>query len=136
MESRLIWQIGGLSLESNAFNISLERVFAQIMIKSLSSVEAQERMNKLAEEYLEIKRINWKNPYQFYRGTGIVTNIGLGMNGTWLEIDFSDRNSLLQDINKTKPIRYYTHNVDTLEEKDALIFLFDKWVNYSRELIK
>lgn len=113
------------------FRIDLDWNFAREMVQSRIPAERQVRMNALANE--ELKRLggNWSNPYSFYEDSCFVSQIYTGQNGVWLSTNHKIIDSLIK-CEKSEPIIYDSHNVDTSHQAHVLMVLFDKWIKYSR----
>ncbi|MEK6928221.1 MAG: hypothetical protein AABX11_07345 [Nanoarchaeota archaeon] len=130
---KLIWQprfCGG-----SDFMIYLDAEFARRMIKSPVPEATRTRMNKLANEDLERFSISWTDIYLFHEGSGFVKEIHLGRGGVWLSTSSNNVDSLLRNAPLRKPIEYHSHNVRTIDQAYAFMYLVDKWVNYSDAMI-
>lgn len=113
------------------FGVYLDKNFARDMIQSTVSNERQRRMNGLANEELRSLKINWLDPYLFYKDSCFVSQFNIGQNGVWLATDRHAINDLLSEEKSVKPIEYNSHNVDFPSQAYVLMRLFDKWVEYA-----
>ncbi len=112
------------------FGVDLDWDFAREMIQARVPEEKQARMNALANEELKTLRTNWLDPYSFHEGSCFVKQIYLGQNGIWLSTNHQTIVHLIKG-DKSEPVRYNSHNVDTSHQAYVLMVLFDKWINYS-----
>lgn len=132
MIDKIVWQPYGLWGHSYDFGVLMDEDFAREMIRLELPEGRQTRTNELGNDELQRREINWKNPYQFHENTAFVEGFYLGMNGVWLAIEsYTTREDLLKDEGKGSPIKYFSHNVDTLKQRNALLNLMDMWVHFS-----
>ncbi len=132
MVDRIVWQPFGLWGEKQDFSALMDEDFAREMIRLKLPEGRQESMNELANKELQRMQVNWRHPYQFHEDTAFVEQIYLGQNGVWLAIEsYTIRTDLLKKVGTGKPIRYLSHNVDILKQRNDLLNLMDLWVHYS-----
>jgi hypothetical protein len=129
---KIIWQ-PEFFLEHD-FKIYLDSEFARTMIQSSISFDRQQRMNVIGNDELQRRGINWKDPFHFHQDSCFIDQFYIGRNGVWLATDYHSRDSLMSFNAFVKPIEYHSHNVDTAQEKIALMRLVDIWVKYSEIL--
>lgn len=132
-QKKVIWQPVAIYQPSMEFGILLDRDFSKDMLESKTTQENQDRLQKLANEYI-MKRFKLihLNPYIFREDSCFVKQIHLGSNGKWLCVDTTyDR--IPTDVHKGL-IPYLSHNIDNSIDAYGLIALVDMWVTYSKIL--
>lgn len=128
---RIIWQPFSLYQPSFDFGIKLDRTFAKEMISTRIPQEAQRAMIDQARETAERFRFNYPEVLDFHEDTCLVAGFYIGNGGTWLTADKYDREKLMDDSQREKPLEYHSHNVDSSREAIALMALVDHWAEYS-----
>src|SRR3989338_2243666 len=109
MRGKIIWQPHfGPKCD---LSVDLDRFFAREMIDARILLTKQNRMNQLASEQLKRLNENLLEPYIFHEDSCFVSQFNLGYNGVWLAAD--GVRDLIQPREEEKPIKYYSHNVDT-----------------------
>lgn len=130
MPNKILWQPVGLYQPGFDFSVLLDRDLASLMLEIELSPAKKDGMNRLGCETLG--RLNYANhsPFEFFGNSCFVTQISLGRVGIWLAVDRTNgRNPL--EIYKNDPIIYSSHNSDTSRDANALMSLFDLWIEYS-----
>ena len=129
----IIWQPTPLYQPHHDFEILLNRQFAGEMLETRLSTKDQNRMNELGSDVTRRLKYPGSHPYIFHKSTAFVSQITLnGTRGTWLESE--NIFGKAPDSSKEKPIRYTTHNSDSLFDISGLLSLFDLWISYSDTL--
>lgn len=129
MVDKIIWQPEFIF--EHDFKVLLNRDFAKEMIKAKMPDGMERRMNQLANEKLKELGVHWLNPYTFHGDSCFLSQIYLGQNGLWLSTSYRDIEDLGRDNIPSKPVEYYTHNVDMLSQAYHLMRMFDMWIHYS-----
>jgi hypothetical protein len=126
IENKVIWQ-PIYRPRIFEFEVVLDRDFVMEMLNTKTSIKRQNYVNDLAAELLNIN----KNPYQFYRDSCFVSRFSMNDNEAWLTGDCPIEHYFK---NKSKPIKYYSHNVDDSDKAYNLFALVSLWVRYANNL--
>jgi len=129
--NKLIWQP---SLTNRYdFVIYLDFGFALEMIRTQIPAERQRRLNEIANDEIKQMGNNWRDPYTFHKSSCFISQVYIGNNGVWLSSNHQEIDRLLRG-RESKPIEYYSHNVDSSKEAYILMALFDRWISLSDAL--
>jgi hypothetical protein len=129
MIEKIIWQPVGLYQPGHSFQANLDREFAVDMANTTISKNTQNAMNKMGSECYKGYGFSTYKPYLFHENTGFVRQINLKA-GDGVCLAVSDLYGKAPDMSSDRPLVYDTHNVSNLDDKIALLSLFDNWISY------
>lgn len=125
---KIIWQPIHLDGSKADFGVILDNEFAQMMVSKKLDEKKGLRLNEMIGERISKRAYN---PHiLFYKDTALAIQLNTGAGGVWLAVEnTSGKNPLEVYINK--PIKYFSHNVDTTADRDVLLRMLDIYVEYS-----
>ena len=133
---RLIWQVSSLYpsgkelIKNYGFKINLDWDFAKKMIESKISPTKINELNELGKYKFDLPI---SKPFQFYKESGLLNMIDLGIKGKWLNTNLVE---LKYKLENKENLKYATHKIDNIGEVSNLIELFDLWVSFSNAFIE
>lgn len=129
MES-IVWQPKCLYQNSSNFKILLNSNFAKDMLESKLEDEVRYGLNKIAEELLNKRGFISNEPIIFYGDSLLVEKLDFGENSSSLILETNlNLESFL--FNRKKPLEYFSEKVNSVEQREALMSVFDLWTDYS-----
>lgn len=129
---KLVWQPIIYSGQTE-FQVAFDRKFVIDMMNAKLTDERQINFNKLANNFFP----NFKlpiAPYKFYENTCFVRGFEISGNGRWLAGHCPPENYLKEET--SKPVIYYSHNVDDSYDAYQLMALVSLWIDYADNLRK
>jgi len=125
---KIIWQPTNLCIEGHDLKIILDREFANLMVSAKADQTKLQRFNEMLGDLIGRKSFN---PHiQYYEDTALATTFSLGTGGIWLAVDDTNgRNPL--EVYRNEPLSYSSHNVDSTSDRDILLRIVNKYIEYA-----